>query len=551
MTDKVSRLRERVSRAGIPDADLATVDELESILEKTAREDVDPPGQPLPNARRFVAAEFNHRERSLLTHQGGMFYGWDSTCWPAIDDAELRASLYQWFDSKSYVHETKDAAERKPFAPNRYKVADLLDALRAVAHIPVTTPTPSWLHDVSQVRQVGLPADQIVACNNGLVHWPTRTLYPHTPNFYTHHAISFAFDPKAKAPAKWFEFTQELWRDDTESVETLQEMFGYMVSGDTRLQKMFLLVGPKRSGKGTIARIMKAMLGAHNIAGPTLAGIATNFGMSPLIGKPVAIIADARLKASDTSIVTERLLSISGEDTLTVDRKYREPWTGQLPARILVLSNELPRLSDSSGALASRFIVLSMTESFYGRENPTLTDELIAEMPGIFNWALDGLERLRQRGRFIQPASSEEAIRELEDLGSPIGAFVRDECEIAPACSVSCDDIYKAWSAWCDEHGRKYPSNAQTFGRDLRAAVPGLRLTQPRNADGSRRREYAGIGLARSGTRSTAMYCQQSGNGARNQYIAVAPVPPRASCPKCNGEGCRTCGDTGRNPDLL
>ena len=54
------------------------------------------------------------------------------------------------------------------------------------------------------------------------------------------------------------------------------------------------------------------------------------------------------------SIVVERLLSISGEDTLTVDRKYREPWTGQLPTRIVILSNELPRLTDSSGALASR-----------------------------------------------------------------------------------------------------------------------------------------------------------------------------------------------------
>jgi putative DNA primase/helicase len=55
--------------------------------------------------------------------------------------------------------------------------------------------------------------------------------------------------------------------------------------------------------------------------------------------------------------VVERLLSITGEDTLTIDRKYREPWTGRLPTRFMILTNELPRFSDSSGALASRFVV--------------------------------------------------------------------------------------------------------------------------------------------------------------------------------------------------
>jgi putative DNA primase/helicase len=74
-------------------------------------------------------------------------------------------------------------------------------------------------------------------------------------------------------------------------------------------------------------------------------------------------------------------LSISGEDSLTVDRKYKEPWTGRLPTRFLVMTNELPRLSHASGALASRFILLVLTRSFYGHEHPKLTAELLAEAP--------------------------------------------------------------------------------------------------------------------------------------------------------------------------
>jgi putative DNA primase/helicase len=476
---------------------------------------VDSPGEPLPNARRFIKTRFDHEQRPLLAYQGGVFRIWSGAAWPPIDDADLRARLYAYFEHKLYLHVTKNSSELKPFAPNRYKIMDLVDALKAVVHEPAERPSPSWLGLATQ-RPNGM-ADEFIACANGLVHVPSRTLHEHTPLFYTHHSVPFDFDSAATQPTRWLRFLTDLWGSDDESIGTLQEVFGYCVSGDTKQQKMFLLVGPKRSGKGTIARVLGALLGAHNVAGPTLASLGTNFGLSPLIGKPVAIVADARLKASDTSIVTERLLSISGEDMLTVDRKFKEPWTGKIPSRIVLMTNELPRLSDSSGALASRFIVLAMTETFYGRENSNLTAELCTELGGIFLWALDGLERLRERGRFVQPVASQEAIRELEDLGSPIGAFVRDECQVGPGFREYTEDLYSAWKAWCEAHGR-YPTNAQIFGRDLRAAFPGIRRTQPRK-EGGRYNVYQGIQLADTG--------QTPSSAANNN--AKARVPPRAN----------------------
>ena len=92
---------------------------------------------------------------------------------------------------------------------------------------------------------------------------------------------------------------------------------------------MYLLVGPKRSGKGTIARVLTGLLGAHNTAAPTLAGTDPELRAAAADRKPLAVVSDARLGSRrTTSIAVERLLSISGEDTITVDRKYREPWTG-------------------------------------------------------------------------------------------------------------------------------------------------------------------------------------------------------------------------------
>jgi putative DNA primase/helicase len=164
----------------------------------------------------------------------------------------------------------------------------------------------------------------------------------------------------------------------------------------------------------------------------------------------------------------------------------------------MVLSNELPRLADASGALASRFIILVMSRSYYGHEDTGLTDKLLNELPGILNWALDGAERLLARGRFRMPRASADAVREMEDLGSPIGAFIRDRCVLGPTHEIVCDHLYMAWKDWCTEQGIKSAGTTQDFGRDLRAAVPGIRMVRPRGQDGRQHRTYRGIGKAES-----------------------------------------------------
>ena len=248
--------------------------------------------------------------------------------------------------------------------------------------------------------------------------------------------MPFAYDPQAPEPVHWFAFLKELWPDDPDSIAALQEFFGYVISGRTDLHKIMLLIGPTRSGKGTIARVLAALIGQGNTVGPTLASLGTNFGLAPLLGKSLAVISDARLGGGNAHQVVERLLSISGEDKLTVDRKYREPWNGKLPVRFLILSNELPRFGDASGAIANRFVVLAMQKSFLGKEDIGLTQRLLTELPGILLWALDGLDRITQQS-FTVPKSSNDAILALQDLVSPVAAFVRDECDLGPQNQIA------------------------------------------------------------------------------------------------------------------
>jgi putative DNA primase/helicase len=519
----------------------ATEEALHRLTEAHDRDrdlEVSPPGQPMPNVRRFLAAKYHHAEHQLLVHQGGQFYIYDGTCWPPIEDALLRSNLYRWFESRWFVDDALQKPAKKPFAPTARKVTDLFDALRGVTIIDTGKPTPSWFGSSTE------KAEELIACENGLIHWPSRTLHNHTPRFYCHHSVPFAFDPNAPQPKKWLSFLGQLWGEDQESISCLQEVFGYLVSGDTSQQKILLLVGPKRGGKGTIARVLAHMLGRHNVAGPTLSSLGTNFGLQDLIARPVAIISDARLGSkSDHSLITERLLSISGEDLQNVDRKFQAPWSGRLPTRFVILSNELPRLSDSSGALASRFVVLMLTASFYGKENPKLTEELCTEIAGIFNWALDGLQRLRARGHFRPPAASQEAIQALEDLASPVGAFIREQCEIGPEQKIEVAELYSLYREWCQNHGH-HVVNRQVFGRDLRAVRPEVRIEHTRQGE-ERRRKYVGLGLARE-ARDPLHCTAHDGQAASPSTLqSKSTRASRATCQHCgrNGELITACCD--------
>jgi putative DNA primase/helicase len=98
---------------------------------------------------------------------------------------------------------------------------------------------------------------------------------------------------------------------------------------------MLMIVGPRRSGKGTIARVFGRLVGETNVCGPTASSLAGNFGLQPLIGKTLAIVSDARFSGEGISTVAERLLCISGEDAVSIDRKFLPAVTMKLPTRFM------------------------------------------------------------------------------------------------------------------------------------------------------------------------------------------------------------------------
>jgi putative DNA primase/helicase len=464
------------------------------------------PSAPLDVARMLYRGyQTGDGLQTLLAWRGGWMH-WQGPHWIEIDDAELRSRIYKILGEVDYKKPIKEKGEVvgyeiTPWDPNKHKISDVLEAMAAVGHLSSSIDPPAKI--VHSAVRAENAAGQLISCSNGLLNLSTRKVSDHTPALFNVVSVPFDYDAEAPEPKAWFKFLKSVWGDDTQSVALLQEYIGYVLSGRTDMQKMLLLIGPTRSGKGTITRMLAALIGRGHVAGPTLASLGTNFGLQPLLGRPLAIISDARLGSMPANTVVERLLSITGEDMLTVDRKYRDPWSGKLPTRFVILSNELPRFRDSSGAIANRLLILQMTKSFLGREDRTLDGRLGKELAGILNWALEGLDRLIENGRFTVPKSSDDATNLMMDLASPMSAFVRDCCVRDPQASVERAVLYNAYQRWCLGNGHR-PGSMPTFGRDLHAVAPEVKVTQPRVDGGGRVRTYTYIGL-----------------------LPVPPVPPR------------------------
>jgi putative DNA primase/helicase len=463
---------------------------------------------PARLARLYLRHAYEHPDGLTLRYWGGTWMAWTRGAWRQliVDDLEARVVRFvkAEFDRLNVeAIEAWEAAGRvddrgqplpKPVAMKvtGHLVANVVGCLSGYARLDPDVVPPSWLSGIG--FGTGQAHDILPTCNalvdlTTLISGASTHSVKITPRFFNGYALDYRFNLAAPRPSRWLTFLDEVLPNDPQSIDLLQEFMGHLLTPDTSYQKILFIVGARRSGKGTICRLITGLIGAENVANPTLSSLGQNFGLEALIGKPASIITDARLsRRTDSAAVVERLLSISGEDSITIDRKFHKALPSvKLPTRFVLVSNELPQLNDASGALASRLLLLNLTESFLGREDRTLTRTLMAEREGILLWAIGGWARLRQRGHFVQPEAGREAIEQLEDLVSPVGAFLKETCEIDPVAEVTREDLFSAWKTWCQGRGRDHHGDEGRFGRDLRAAFPKLGVAQHRTTEGIKR----------------------------------------------------------------
>jgi putative DNA primase/helicase len=438
---------------------------------------------PYEVARRFLLSRYSLNNLPLLRWWRGDWLKWTGTHYTGMEQDALRAEVY---DFLSKVNKGK-------FDPGPSNVTELIDAIKARAFLDTDVDVGTWLG----ADEAPWGDEAVICCKNGMVRLNDGKIWPHDPKLFIVNTIETEYRPDAVAP-RWDQFLKEVWADDEDTRNTLQEFFGLVLTDVTRFQKGFILVGPARSGKGTIARVLRNLLGTKNYCGPSLNQLARDFGMHSFIGKKLAVIPDARLdNRSNRSVITEKLLSIIGEDPQDINRKHKDYWTGVLRTRVMILSNELPDFKDDTGVISTRFIILQMVVSFLGREDPDLEGKLSGELSGILNWALHGWRRLTERGKFKPPGNG-ELNEELASIASSIKAFVDEQCELGPEYSVSIEAIFDRYRMWCKDNGvswaERLPINR--FSAKLHFTFQGkIQTIRPRAGNPDRKRMFSGIRL--------------------------------------------------------
>jgi len=459
-------------------------------------------------AAQVLSELFSWEKEVCLRLVQGCWYMFDGVCYRemAREDLEARVSLFL----RRCFKRVKDGKKvvTVPFDPNMKSVAEVMAAIKAICLIDcggsgVVVREGDWFKVGGGVERRG----SFVCAQDGLIELDSGEVIGHTGAYFTTVCLPFRLADMGRGCPRWTTFLEETW-PDSEGVsgacsrEGLAEVFGYILDGSLAYEKFFLIQGKKRTGKGTIAKVLRLLLGPEAVAGMEMGSLGTSFGLESLIGKRLGVFPDLRNGSggSGTIWALERMLSVVSKDGNVVPRKFKSDWQGVLDARILMLTNEIPLFGDRSEALLSRVLCFRTDNSFYEREDFGLIDKLEAELAGIFAWSLAGLRRLKARGRFVQNEAGKRIRKEMQTYSNPVKCFVKDCLVKKEGGLLSKRTIFTAFEEWAADNGCTEMRFAY-FVRDLEKVfddskfkVKSHYIKNP-NAPDKRMYVYSGIAL--------------------------------------------------------
>jgi phage/plasmid-associated DNA primase len=246
------------------------------------------------------------------------------------------------------------------------------------------------------------------------------------------------------------------------------------------------------------------------IATPSVAEISERFGLASLY-EAAAWIRDDAINEGD-NLDPQRFKTIITGEPIDIERKHRDAIRGvELALPVLLTTNALARARDMSDAIFNRSLVIEMTNIISEEDAHRIRDRLGVprgetigthifreEGPGILNWALDGLDRLLERGSYDLPESVRASIQRFKDDNNPVGEWVRAAVVRNSSLKVARSDLLCAFHGWQREQDGDDAKalGGRGFFPRFRAAAPWVDMDI---TDASGRRYVGGIGLTDEG----------------------------------------------------
>ncbi len=314
---------------------------------------------------------------------------------------------------------------------------NLLSSVSGLSQIEVFKPADTWDAD-----------PDLLVCTNGMLHIPSKQLKAHDPKAYQTTGVPYAYDPDATCPT----FVDALTRLPYRVVQFLQEFAGYSLTTDTQHEIAVWFLGRRGCGKSTIIEGFNAMLGDRADVLSLKQVSQSRFGLSNIEGKTLIYAFESPALYLET---TDTLNAIISGEAVPVERKFKDPVTIIPRAKILWAMNKLPRIADAGDGIFRRVQVVRFDPLPQGSRDPTIKEKIKEEGPGILNWALAGLDRLRKRGRFDIPPEIHSATEDFKKNNDVENAFVEECCDTGPNFKAQSTPLYKAYRQWCFDNGHK------------------------------------------------------------------------------------------------
>jgi putative DNA primase/helicase len=385
------------------------------------------------------------RDRWIERHPGhvhsrGTWWKYGAGYWTPVDDDVIERQIM-------HVIEDSDGAALS---------STVLGSVAKLARLETHVPADAWDQDP------GL----IVLGNGTLEVFNGRKFREHSPEDYATSALPFDYDPEAHAEV--FEAVL-LDRVALETTALLQEFAGYCLTRETDLETALWLHGEPGGGKSTIIEGFTTMLGdRHGILG--LAAIErSRFALASIPGKTLLTSTEQPAAFVRTTHVVDAI--ISGEE-IDVEGKFKDAYKIKPVAKLLWAMNELPRVPSAVDGLFRRVKVIPVPPLPEGERDPQIKEDIRSEGAGILNWALDGLDRLMERGHFAFPETVLDATQEFKDHSDVTNLFVKERLEFVGGEEVKSSALYRNYKYWCIDNGHT-PKSSTALASDWKRLLPG------------------------------------------------------------------------------
>jgi len=307
----------------------------------------------------------------------------------------------------------------------------------------------------------------LIPVKNGQLNLRTMELYPHNSGIPFFNKINADYKPGADCP-KIKQFLKEVLENE-EDFKTIQELIGFCLVRDYTYERAFMFFGAHgRNGKSKLLELITRFIGVENVSGVSLQDIEKDsFAISNLHNKLVNISADLSKEALSN---TGNFKSLTGRDTVSANRKFKERLDFINYAKMIYASNELPRIYTISDAFWQRWTLIQFPNRFLSEKeynaltpeekenarigNPKLINEITEEneLNGLLNFAIEGLERLEQKRDFSQSKLARDTKKTWERLSNSVASFIEDKIETDWDSYIIKSDFLKEYQHYCKTH---------------------------------------------------------------------------------------------------